>query len=124
MKNPRARNKQKRRALRRNPVPPRRNPVPPLSALPTFALGEFFGGVLRGLFPEAIRKFEQEVSGHASTVPAITKPAELECAGCEGTCLCHHLGAPVGGVACPPECPNYGKRFDGCHKCDCATTTK
>ena len=23
------------------------------------------------------------------------------------------------GKECPPECPNHGRMFDGCHICDC-----
>jgi hypothetical protein len=23
------------------------------------------------------------------------------------------------GVQCPPDCPNHGRMFDGCHICDC-----
>lgn len=37
---------------------------------------------------------------------------------CAGSCPCH-TGVQITGVPCPPDCPNYGKRFDGCHRCDC-----
>jgi len=45
------------------------------------------------------------------------KPA-IQCSVCDGTCLCHHIGA-LGGIPCPDDCPNRGKKLDGCHKCDC-----
>lgn len=41
---------------------------------------------------------------------------------CNGACTCHATG-PLGGVACPLDCPNQGSRFDGCHRCDCASQT-
>jgi len=28
-----------------------------------------------------------------------------------------------GVVPCPPDCPNYGVMFDGCHVCDCLGKT-
>jgi hypothetical protein len=36
---------------------------------------------------------------------------------CGGSCLCH-VFAQLGGVPCPPDCPNFGNHFDGCHRCD------
>lgn len=37
---------------------------------------------------------------------------------CDGKCLCHS-GVQLAGIPCPADCPNQGKRFDGCHRCDC-----
>ena len=39
-----------------------------------------------------------------------SKPAlPGDCSGCIG---------PYG-IPCPPDCPNFGNHFDGCHKRDC-----
>lgn len=37
---------------------------------------------------------------------------------CGGQCPCHS-GVQIAAVSCPPNCPNAGARFDGCHRCDC-----
>lgn len=37
---------------------------------------------------------------------------------CSGECPCH-TGVQLLAVPCPPDCPSAGKRFDGCHRCDC-----
>ncbi len=26
---------------------------------------------------------------------------------------------PYVGIPCPPDCPNFGNHFDGCHICNC-----
>ena len=45
------------------------------------------------------------------------EPKRQECV-CKGACPCH-TGIQLLGVPCPPDCPNVGTRFDGCHRCDC-----
>lgn len=40
---------------------------------------------------------------------------------CGGQCPCH-TGVQLLAVPCPPNCPNIGTRFDGCHRCDCKGT--
>lgn len=47
------------------------------------------------------------------------KLVEVECV-CGGNCLCH-TGMQIAGIPCPPDCKNSGNRFDGCHRCDCAS---
>ena len=37
---------------------------------------------------------------------------------CGGMCPCHVIPI-LGGLTCPPTCPNFGNHFDGCHRCDC-----
>jgi hypothetical protein len=91
----------------------RRNPA---YQLPPEDLGRFFGGVLRGLFPDA----KLINSGTLVRPEGLKAP---ECAACDGTCLCHHVGA-LGGVDCPMDCPNYGNHLDGCHRCDCKPDAK
>lgn len=68
------------------------------------------------MFVEALRK-----SGLREAVLEHLFPnteAHPELCVCKGECACHH-GLQIAGVPCPPECPNHGKRFDGCHRCDC-----
>ena len=50
-----------------------------------------------------------------------TKESNTACA-CGGECLCH-CGIQIAAVPCPPDCPNIGTRFDGCHRCDCGKPT-
>jgi len=44
---------------------------------------------------------------------------QAEACQCNGECPCH-TGAQIAGVPCPPDCPNFGNHFDGCHRCDCS----
>lgn len=46
----------------------------------------------------------------------IVNKEKRECR-CGGLCICHSM--QIGGFPCPSSCKNYGKKFDGCHNCDC-----
>jgi len=50
--------------------------------------------------------------------PSTTRSTGLSCKQCGGRCLCH-TGVQLAGIPCPVTCTNWGKRFDGCHLCDC-----
>jgi hypothetical protein len=68
------------------------------------------GAAIRAAVIPALREFK-----HVDLDQAANKIAAGECA-CKGECFCH-LG--FGGETCPRNCPNFGTRFDGCHRCDC-----
>lgn len=68
-----------------------------------------------GIRPTAILAAINRVAGVEG---AERKKAYQSCA-CHGECLCHS-GVQIAAVPCPPDCPNAGTRFDGCHRCDCA----